>query len=204
MATKAKGAKSAKGGAKKGAKKAVLKPGEPIVLEVTKEVYFLNTVFFEAEGVGLGDKIEVSEATLETLKLPKDHPLAKEEDKNKVLKVGAVAPAKKVGKITHPVAIMKGEEFIRIYPKGLEDKAEELLAKDPNLTGVSPKAIKSITVSWRESEKVKEEVTGRMVDTGRMITQSHKFTPSNGDNWQMDARELANSGPRRSCIAVMV
>lgn len=176
------------------------KAGEPIILEVTKEVFFLNTVFFEANGVAIGDKIEVSEATVAELKFPDGHPFATPKDAKKVEKVGGVAP-KAPSKIVCPIAIIKGEEFVRVYPKGQEEEAQEFLQKDPNRVAVSPKEIASITVSWRENEKKKDSDTGKLMDTGRLITKSHTFTEKdNGEDWFKQARRLANEGVRRSCV----
>lgn len=194
MATKNKGKKV--GGAK--TKKSVIKPGEPVVVDVTKEVFFLNTVFFEANGVAIGDKVELSEESIASLKWPEGHEFATPKEAVKTVKnVGAVAP-----KVTCPIAILKGNEFIRVYPKGQEAEASEFLGKNLNMRGLSPKDLVSITVQWRENEKKKDTDTGRIVDTGRLITKTHVFSEkNNGEDWFKQARRLASEGPRRSCVA---
>jgi len=175
MAKKETKAKSAKVGAVKAPEKEEKKAKKGEVEEVTVTKDYLEAhPELEAEGVSVGDVIEV--------------PVAPKETSPKLKMSGAVA-------------ILKGEEFVRVYPEGSEEQVKSFLSKDGKYVAIDPEKIASVTVSWRENVMKKDEETGRMVDTGRLKAMSEVFTEKNGENWLKKARELANAAPRRSCIA---
>lgn len=101
------------------------------------------------------------------------------------------------------VSILKNGEYIRTYPAGMGEEVRGFLSKDGGkYVAVDPKKIVSITVSWRESVKRKDEETGRVVDTGRMASKSVVFTEkTHGKEWKKEARALAIVTPKRSCVA---
>lgn len=141
---------------------------------VTQE-YLDNHPELEAEGVAVGDTIEV-----------------------------AVAPKETSSKLDldGEVAIVKGAEFIRVYPEGNEENVKSFLSKnDGKYVAVDPSTITRITVAWRESIKQKDPDSGRVTDTGRLETKNVVFTEkTHGTNWMKEARTLANEAPRRSCV----
>lgn len=147
------------------------------------------------------EEITVDEAYLEA------HPELVEEG----VAVGDVIEVPVMPKVTDSklnlnkeVSILKGDEYIRTYPAGMEAEVEGFLSKDGKYVAVSPEKIVSITVSWRENVLRKDEDSGRMIDTGRMVTKSQMFTETtHGADWKTLARENANSAPKRACIAVI-
>jgi hypothetical protein len=169
MTAKKEVTKEKKVGAVKPAKKEV----EELV--VTQE-YFDAHPELEADGVAVGDTIEV--------------PVAPKETDSKL-------------NLDKEVSILKGMEYIRTYPAGMKEAVAGFLSKDEGkYVAVDPKKIVSVTVSWRESIKRKDEDTGRMVDTGRMETKTSVFTEkTHGVDFKKKARSLANESVKRSCVA---
>lgn len=166
-------------------KENVKKVKEEVKEFVVTEEYLTEHPELIAEGVSVGDTIAVD-----------DKPKAVVEDEI------VAKPAKKID-LDGEIAILKGEEFVRIYPEGNEDNVKGFLSKESKYIAVKPSDITSITVSWRESEKKKDEDTGRIIDTGRLLTQTVIFSEKDGKDWQMKARTLANSGVRRSCVVIL-
>lgn len=176
-----------KTGAKVKAKKDVVVEEEEAasnVVVVTEEYLAEHPELIE-EGVAVGDTIGVDP-----------------EPKKEVVEEPKVKTDAKLD-LDGEVAIVKNEEYIRTYPAGNEENVKSFLSKDGKYAAVEPKKILSITVSWRESERKKDDVTGRVVDTGRLLTRTNVFTAANGADWMKKARTLANEGQRRSCIAVI-
>ncbi len=166
--------KETKGGAKVGTEKKVKKSDvEEVVVD---QAYIEAHPDLEAEGVKVGDTIEVSVAPKET---------------SKGLDLDG------------EVSILKGSEYIRTYPEGNEENVKSLLSKDSKYVAVEAESIVEITVTWRESIKRESENNpGRMTDTGKMETKSVTFSEkTNGENFKAEARSLANQSPRRSCTA---
>jgi hypothetical protein len=167
-------------------KEKVAKKVEEEVKEfVVTEEYLNEHPELIADGVTVGDTIAVDDK-------PKAVEPAEEVKK----------PVKKID-LDEEVAILKGEEFIRVYPEGNEENVKGFLSKDDKYVAVKPSDMLSITVSWRENEKRKDEDTGRIVDTGRLLTQTNMFSAKDGEDWMMKARILANEGPRRSCVVIL-
>ncbi len=167
-----------KGEKKVGAVKETKKANSEVEEVVVDETYLAEHPELEADGVAIGDTIEVPKAPVATnskLDLDKE------------------------------VSILKGSEYIRTYPAGMEEAVAGFLTKEGGkYIAVDPKSIKTITVGWRESVKTKEESTGRTIDTGRMASKAVKFSEAtHGEKWKDEARALANFAPKRSCIAVL-
>lgn len=159
------------------------------VLSVTQEVFNLNKDFFEGAGVVVGDKVEFTKELKKTLKMPEP-------------KVGANT---KPTAVKCPAVFLKGEEYVRTYQKGQEEAAQEFALKNPDYKVVSPEDVHSIVVTWRENETKKDSNTGRVEDTGRLVTRSETFSEdTHGENWMSQARRLANDGQRRSCVAKLI
>ncbi len=154
-------------------------------IEITEEIAKLNP-FLADEGVNVGETVVLDADLKAILQMPEK-------------KVGGT---KEATKFSCPISILKGGEYIRTYPEGQEEQAKSFLSKDPNYQAIEPDEIVSISVSWRENEVKKDSETGRMVDTGRLLSQNIIFSEkNNGENWMKLARALANAGPKRSCVA---
>jgi hypothetical protein len=159
--------------AKKVEAKKVAKAKEVEEIVVSQE-YFEAHPELEAEGVSVGDTIEV--------------PVMPKETSDKL-------------DLDAETAIIKGSEFIRVYPEGNEENVKSFLSKDSKYVAISPASINRITVSWRESIKSKDADSGRIVDTGKMETKVSVFTEkTHGADWMKKARAMANEAPKRSCV----
>ena len=59
-------------------------------------------------------------------------------------------------------------------------------------------------MNYRENEVKKDETTGRMTDTGKVLNRAILFSEDNhGEDWMSQARIKANEGPKRSCVVKM-
>lgn len=180
MATKNTSAKGGKSGDKKSSAKKT-------ILVITQEIFDLNKDFLETEGVEVGNEVELTKELKKALKMPK-----------KSANVGSAGPAP--AKVKCPCAILRGEEYVRTYGKGMEDAVASLLSKSPNYSVVDPADIVSVSVEWREEEKVQDRHTNRMEATGKTISRREVFTEeSHGEDFLDDARKCANETPGRSC-----
>ena len=166
-------------------------------LIITQEVFDLNVDYLTKNGVEVGDEVELTAKVKKALKFPEAVAPV-----NSGVTSGVASAGKKATKVVCPIAILRGDEFVRVYPEGSEEQAAEFLSKNYDTRGVDPDSLSRITVSWRENEKKKDDSSGRMVETGNLVTRLHVFTPDNGEDWFNQARSLANEGQRRSCVAV--
>lgn len=184
-------------GKKKGAEAS---KGALPTVEVTEELFALNKELFEAEGVEVGATIELTKELSESLSFPEGFDLAKQGETKEDAK------AEKKGKsVSCPVAILKGDEYVRTYEKGQEEQAAMFLGKNPSYVAVEPEQVASITVQWRENETRKDADTNRMVDTGKLVSKVFVFSlASHGEGFMQEARALANAGVKRSCVVSLV